>query len=62
MVSDAEYLERLEQELQQAFDAFQPDIIVYNAGTDCLRGDPLGLLDLSAQACLITAIRYSCSH
>ncbi len=28
---------------------FQADFILYNAGTDCLRGDPLGNLLLSAE-------------
>ena len=36
------YLQQLEEALQQASRRFQPDYIVYNAGTDVLTGDPLG--------------------
>lgn len=39
---DAEYLEKLQTALQRAGKEFQPDIILYNAGTDILQGDPLG--------------------
>ncbi|VDK84429.1 unnamed protein product [Litomosoides sigmodontis] len=46
---DAEYISLLSSNLQDVLSEFLPDIIVYNAGTDCLRGDPLGLLSLSAK-------------
>ena len=36
------YLSQLEGALQQASQAFKPDFIIYNAGTDVLAGDPLG--------------------
>lgn len=39
---DAEYLLSLESALQRASKEFEPDIILYNAGTDILTGDPLG--------------------
>ena len=39
---DAQYLTSLESALQQASRDFQPDLILYNAGTDILEGDPLG--------------------
>ena len=39
---DTEYLTSLEKAMQQAFTEFQPDLILYNAGTDILEGDPLG--------------------
>ena len=29
----------------------KPDIIAYNAGTDCMINDPLGLLRISEQVC-----------
>ena len=45
--SDERYLERLESNLTQAFNEFTPDLIVYNAGTDCLEGDPLGCLSIT---------------
>jgi len=32
-----------------ALGEFHPDIVVYNAGTDILQGDSLGLLSISEQ-------------
>ncbi|EFJ15307.1 hypothetical protein SELMODRAFT_180494 [Selaginella moellendorffii] len=43
------YLTRLKQELEGAFQAFAPDLLVYNAGTDILEGDPLGRLEVSPE-------------
>lgn len=34
--------------LDKSLASFHPDIIVYNAGTDILEGDSLGLLSISA--------------
>jgi len=48
--SGTSYLYILEHELDEALAEFTPDLLVYNAGTDSLSGDPLGLLDLSPQA------------
>lgn len=31
----------LQQALDTAFSQFKPDILFFNAGTDCLEGDPL---------------------
>ena len=39
---DKEYLARLEEGLATSFREFSPDIVLYNAGTDILAGDPLG--------------------
>lgn len=39
---DTDYLTKLESALDQAAREFQPDLILYNAGTDILKGDPLG--------------------
>lgn len=39
---DEEYLSLLTKGLDTAFKEFTPDIILYNAGTDILIGDPLG--------------------
>ena len=39
---DNEYLQMVDRALTKAFDKFQPDFVVYNAGTDCMVGDPLG--------------------
>lgn len=41
--ADAEYLALLAAGLGTAFRDFVPDIVLYNAGTDILAGDPLGL-------------------
>eukprot|EP00898_Chlorokybus_atmophyticus_P005493 jgi/Chlat1/5945/Chrsp4S06269 len=46
--SDDEYLSKLDSSLTTASREFpSPDLIVYNAGTDCLAGDPLGRLGVS---------------
>jgi len=46
---DDEYLSLLLRELGKAMDGAEPDLIIYNAGTDIFRGDPLGGLDISAE-------------
>lgn len=46
---DKEYLELVETHLTKALEEFTPDVIVYNAGTDILEGDPLGNLNISPQ-------------
>ena len=47
---DGVYLARLQEALAQAQAAgFQPQLVVYNAGTDPYEGDALGGLRLSAQ-------------
>lgn len=48
--ADAQYLAAVEQALQQSFAEFQPDIVIYIAGTDILAGDRLGRMDISAEA------------
>jgi len=45
--SDIEYLSKVEAGLTSSFRKFNPDFIIYNAGTDCMQGDPLGSLNLS---------------
>ncbi|KAK4745547.1 hypothetical protein SAY87_011859 [Trapa incisa] len=42
-----DYLRKLDDALEVAARAFNPELIVYNAGTDILDGDPLGLLKIS---------------
>ena len=46
--NDASYFPPLHNALQRAFQEFKPDLVIYNAGTDLLTGDPLGALDISA--------------
>lgn len=47
---DAEYLERLDGALGELRDRFSPQVVVYVAGSDPYRGDPLGSLRLSPEA------------
>ncbi|XP_016498571.2 histone deacetylase 2 isoform X1 [Nicotiana tabacum] len=42
-----EYLTKLDHALEVAEKKFDPDFVVYNAGTDILDGDPLGRLKIS---------------
>ncbi|XP_071692752.1 histone deacetylase 2 isoform X2 [Rutidosis leptorrhynchoides] len=42
-----EYLVKLDEALQVAGNAFNPELVIYNAGTDILDGDPLGRLKVS---------------
>ncbi|GAB6030865.1 Histone deacetylase 11 [Chamberlinius hualienensis] len=49
---DEEYLDKVALHLDLAVEEFVPDLIVYNAGTDVLIGDPLGSLRVSAQGIL----------
>ncbi|BES90983.1 Histone deacetylase domain [Nesidiocoris tenuis] len=44
---DYEYLDEVERSLERSLSSFHPDLIVYNAGTDILDGDPLGRLSVS---------------
>lgn len=46
---DSEYLQKVELHSEGALNEIRPDIIVYNAGTDILDGDPLGGLCISPQ-------------
>ncbi len=48
-IRDGEYLGLLERELPRAIDESSPGLIVYNAGTDVLNGDPLGGMNLTAE-------------
>ena len=44
------------RKLPKVLDEFKPDIIVYNAGTDVLLGDPLGALDITPDVRVSTAV------
>lgn len=46
---DVMYLGLVDRNMDQALNEFTPDIIVYNAGTDILEGDPLGNLSITAE-------------
>ncbi len=43
------YLELLREHLPAALDEAKPDFVLYNAGTDCVSGDPLGALNIQPQ-------------
>ena len=38
-----------QRNLEEALEEFSPDIVVYNAGTDILDGDQLGMLSVSSK-------------
>ena len=40
--ADETYLPALSAALERAFAHFMPDLVLFNAGTDILEGDPLG--------------------
>ncbi|KAK0152814.1 Histone deacetylase 11 [Merluccius polli] len=46
---DSEYLQKVELHTEGTLNEVRPDIVVYNAGTDILDGDPLGGLSISPQ-------------
>ncbi|XP_049427540.1 histone deacetylase 11 [Epinephelus fuscoguttatus] len=46
---DLEYLQKVELHSDGALNEVRPDILIYNAGTDILDGDPLGGLSISPQ-------------
>nr|XP_020665771.1 histone deacetylase 11 [Pogona vitticeps] len=46
---DAEYLQKVQAHVESALNEVKSDIVVYNAGTDILDGDPLGGLAISPQ-------------
>lgn len=50
---DVPYLSQLKHSLKKAFEEFKPDLVVYNAGTDCLDGDTVGHLGLSEKVHII---------
>ncbi|CAD5119796.1 DgyrCDS8383 [Dimorphilus gyrociliatus] len=45
---DDTYLNIIDKYVKIALNKFQPNFILYNAGTDVLTGDPLGCLDITA--------------
>ena len=47
--NDKTYLRLLHVHLEKSLNEFQPDFVVYNAGTDILRGDSLGNLDITPE-------------
>lgn len=56
---DMEYLQKVELHSEGALNEVRPDIIIYNAGTDILDGDPLGGLAISPQVQLSFSLPFS---
>lgn len=50
---DAEYLEKVKIAIDQAIADHKPQLIMYNAGTDILIGDPLGGMSITAQGIIV---------
>lgn len=48
-VTDEEYLTQLQEHLNMGFQKFQPQFVIYNAGTDILKGDRLGECSISKE-------------
>jgi histone deacetylase 11 len=48
-IGDGEYMGLLERELRAAIDESAPGLIIYNAGTDVLKGDMLGGMSITAE-------------
>ncbi|XP_068939872.1 histone deacetylase 11 [Petaurus breviceps papuanus] len=46
---DADYLQKVTEHVEGALKEHEPDVMLYNAGTDILEGDPLGGLSVSAE-------------
>ncbi|XP_044532213.1 histone deacetylase 11 [Gracilinanus agilis] len=44
---DEEYLEKVQMHMERALDEWTPHLVIYNAGTDIMKGDPLGGLSVS---------------
>jgi histone deacetylase 11 len=45
--SDSTYIELMRSNVILKLDELQPNFVIYNAGTDCLEGDPLGNMRLT---------------
>eukprot|EP00918_Siedleckia_nematoides_P054872 GHVU01119816.1.p1 GENE.GHVU01119816.1~~GHVU01119816.1.p1 ORF type:complete len:319 (-),score=29.22 GHVU01119816.1:282-1127(-) len=46
---DEEFLGLVVKHVREVLEEFKPDIVVYNAGTDIMEGDPLGDLSISPE-------------
>eukprot|EP00794_Sanderia_malayensis_P006956 gene6956-7738_t len=46
---DEKYLNLINKNIDEALKTFPPDFILYNAGTDIIKGDPLGDLSITAE-------------
>ncbi|XP_072454349.1 histone deacetylase 11 isoform X2 [Notamacropus eugenii] len=46
---DTDYLQKVAEHVEAALSEHKPNVMIYNAGTDILEGDPLGGLSVSAE-------------
>ena len=44
---DESYLKKIIEGVERAVEGFRPELIIYNAGTDCMQNDPLGQMNIS---------------
>lgn len=42
-------MKKIQKNIDKGIQEFQPEFVIYNAGTDILKGDPLGGLSISAK-------------
>jgi histone deacetylase 11 len=47
--TDQTYISKLNEHVPEAYQKFKPELVIYNAGTDCMAGDPLGRLNISPE-------------
>ena len=47
--NDQLYNQKIDAALRESINRFMPEFIIYNAGTDCMEGDPLGRLGITAE-------------
>ena len=47
--SDDIYCTMMMDVIEKSIESFKPDFVFYNAGTDSMKDDPLGNLNLSAE-------------
>jgi histone deacetylase 11 len=52
-ISDKAYLDLVRQTVPAAMDDFQPDLVIYNAGTDPYEEDALGRMQVSEAALIL---------
>ena len=45
--TDESFLKVVRDKLKKSLEKFKPEMVIYNAGSDCMVGDPLGQLNLS---------------
>lgn len=64
-ITEIDYLALIEEKLTQAIQDCSPDLLIYNAGTDILAGDPLGGMNISEQGIIhrdALVFRQACAH